>query len=98
MDDRNPLDAGSLLDHARAAARSDEARHRMSRPSATTTQTNERTLLGWGGASLLDLEWTGRCQYSKVVNAEYRRAYAEEYQQCRAAHGHMEHAAPTALA
>lgn len=87
------LSAATLLAHARAAARDDEARHSANSPSATSTQANERTLLGWGGASLLDLEWTGRAQYSKPEKTEYRRAYAEEYLLCRTARMHAERAA-----
>lgn len=73
------LSTAILLEHARAAARDDEARHSACSPSATTTQANERTLLGWGGAAMLDLEWTNRVQFNKSERNDYRRAYADEY-------------------
>lgn len=73
------LSAATLLAHARAAARDDEARHSAGSPNATTTQANERTLLGWGGAAMLDLEWTHRMQFEKAARNDYRRAYADEY-------------------
>jgi len=73
------LTPANLLEHARAAARHDERRHAAARTGAPTSQHNEQTLRGWGGAALLDLEWSSHYVYSKDENAAYRAAYAMEY-------------------
>ena len=74
-----PLASVELLAHARAAARADERRHSAAAPRASLSQRNEQTLRGWGGAALLDLEWTSQCVYSKAAKGSYRDAYATEY-------------------
>jgi hypothetical protein len=80
----SPLEAAQLLTHARAAARADERRHAATSTTGATTQHNEQTLRGWGGAALLDLEWRSHCVYSKVERAAYAGAYATEYLRVRA--------------
>lgn len=81
----NPLTASALLDHARAAARADEHRHAVAGTGTTASQQNAQTLRGWGGAALLDLEWTSHCLYAKAEREVYRAAYAAEYLRRRAA-------------
>lgn len=78
------LEAAALFAHARAAARSDEARHSRHPSSPRTSQQNERTIRGWGGAALNDLEWDARCVYPKEQREAYQRVYATEYLQRRA--------------
>ena len=81
-----PLASAQLLAHARAAARGDELRH-----SATSTverpsrhQHREQTIRGWGGAALLDLEWTSQFVYGHAAKIAYCAAYATEYVRLRA--------------
>jgi hypothetical protein len=79
-----PLESAQLLAHARAAARADEQRHAATSTGGAITQHSEETLRGWGGAALLDLEWTSHWVYSKAERAEYCVAYATEYLRVRA--------------
>lgn len=72
MPQRLPTEA--LLDHARAAARHDEQRHAATGIGTATSQGNEHTLRGWGGAALLDLEWRSHYVYGKPERAAYAAA------------------------
>jgi hypothetical protein len=78
------LASAQLLAHARAAARVDEQRHAATHTSGATTPHSERTLRGWGGAALLDLEWSSHAVYSKAERTAYCVAYASEYLRVRA--------------
>jgi len=79
------LEPLTLFAYARAAACADEARHGKDGSTPRTSQKNEQTVRGWGGAALNDLEWTSRCIYPKEQRDEFRRIYAEEYLRLRAA-------------
>ncbi|HLZ71328.1 MAG TPA: hypothetical protein VKV26_15615 [Dehalococcoidia bacterium] len=79
------LEAAVLFAHARAAAREDEARHSLDISSPRSSQQNELTVRGWGGAALNDLEWASHCVYPKEQREEFRRVYAAEYLQRRLA-------------
>jgi hypothetical protein len=80
-----PLAAAQLLAHAQAAARGDEQHHAATRTSGATTPHNARTLRGWGGAALLDLEWRSHYVYSRAERSAYCTAYATEDERVRAA-------------
>lgn len=79
-----PLELPNLFAYARAAACADEARHGSDGSAPRSSQRNEQTVRGWGGAALNDLEWTSRCVYPKAQRDEFRRIYAEEYLRLRA--------------
>ena len=79
-----PLELPNLFAYARAAACADEARHGRDVCAPRSSQRNEQTVRGWGGAALNDLEWTSRCVYPKEQREEFRRIYAEEYLRLRA--------------
>jgi len=75
----------ALSVHARAAARIDEQRHGTDPNHVKTSQHNEQTVRGWGGAALLDLEWSSCYTYPRAQKEEYRREYAAEYRRAQAA-------------
>ncbi len=79
------LEPAALFAHARGAARTDEARHSVDTSSPRSSQQNEQTVRGWGGAALNDLEWDSQCTYPKALRDEYRSVYATEYLQRRSA-------------
>lgn len=83
--DTLPLELPTLFAYARAAACADEARHDRDVSGPRTSQKNEQTIRGWGGAALNDLEWNSRCIYPKEQREEFRRIYAQEYLRLRAA-------------
>jgi hypothetical protein len=89
------LESAALFAHARTAARTEEARHSLHPSSPRTSQQNERTIRGWGGAALNDLEWGARCVYPREQREAYQRVYAAEYLQRRAAR--LEAAQPPAV-
>ena len=73
------LEPAALFAHARDAARNDEARHSLETSGPRSSQQNEQTVRGWGGAALNDLEWVSHGIYPKEQRDEYRRVYAVEY-------------------